>query len=192
MAGSILGLSDSDLIEVGAENTILGVLQDFGNKLQKELRDNLDSKITTVTPKGLEQSIQFNITVLGTGYQFELLMNDYWKFVDEGVQGVGGVKKDGSLWMLKNITSPFRFGTGNFSGTGEEFKKSTDLWANNNGANPFVVRQSIFMRGTKGNNFFSEVVDNPELVNNLIKDLEKAGAREIEINLKNAINGISN
>jgi hypothetical protein len=36
------------------------------------------------------------------------------------------------------------------------------------------------------------VVDNPELVNNLIKDLEKAGAREVEINLKNSINGISN
>ena len=192
MAGSILGLSDSEISELGVENTILGVLQDFGNKLQKELRDNLDSKITTQTAQLLRQSIVFDITVLGSGYQFELLMNDYWKFVDKGVQGVGGVKKDGSAWVLKNITSPFRFGTGNFSGTGAEFKRSTDLWANNNGANPFVVRQSIFMRGTKGNNFFTEVVDNPELVNNLIKDLEKAGAREVEINLKNAINGISN
>lgn len=186
MAGSILGLSDSDLIEVGAENTILGVLQDFGNKLQDELRKSLQSKITTVTPKGLEQSIVFDITVLGSGYQFELLMNDYWKFVDKGVQGAGGVMKNGMAWAVKNLSSPYRF---------SEKKppiSALAMWSNNQGANPFVVQRSVFHKGTKATNFFSEVVDNPELINNLIKDLEKAGAREVEINLKNSINGISN
>lgn len=187
----MFGISDSDLAEIGEDKTVLGVLQDFGNRLQDELRQSLQSKITTQTPKGLEQSIVFDIQVLGSGYQFELTMNDYWKFVDKGVQGVGGVKKDGSEWMLKNTTSPFRFGTGNFAGTGAEFKRSTDLWANNNGANPFVVRQSIFMRGTKGNNFYSEVVDE-NLVNDLITELEKAGAREVAISLKNSLSGTSN
>jgi hypothetical protein len=186
MAGSILGLSDSEISQIGVENTILGVLQDFGNKLQKELRDNLDSKINTQTAQLLRQSIVFDITVLGSGYQFELLMNDYWKFVDKGVQGAGGVMKNGTAWVVKNLSSPYRFSQ----------KKpplsALAMWSNNQGANPFVVQRSVFHKGTKATNFFSEVVDNPELVNTLIKDLEKAGAREVEINLKNAINGISN
>lgn len=191
MEDNILGLSDSDLIEVGESKTIVGVLQDFGNRLQKELRKSLQSKITTVTPKSLEQSIVFDIKVLASSYQFELKMNDYWEFVDKGVQGVGGVKKDGSSWLPKNSTSPFRFGTGNFSGTGAQFRESTNKWANNNGANPFVVRQSIFKRGTKATNFYSDVVDE-NLTKDLIKNLEEAGAREVQISLKNVISGNSN
>ena len=187
----MFGISDSDLAEIGEDKTVLGVLQDFGNRLQDELRRNLESKLTTQTPEGLGQSIVFDIQVLGSGYQFELTMNDYWKFVDKGVQGVGGVKKDGSAWMLKNTTSPFRFGTGNFAGTGAEFKRSTDLWANNNGANPFVVRQSIFKKGTRATNFFTDVVDE-NLINDLIKNLEEVGARNVAISLKNSLSGTSN
>ena len=191
MADEILGLSESDLVDGGQVKTILGVLQDFGNKVQDDLTQSLKNKITTVTPKGLEQSIVFDIKVLGSEYQFELKMNDYWKFVDKGVQGVGGIKKNGTPWESKNNTSPFRFGSGNFAGTGAEFKRSTDLWANNNGANPFVVRQSIFKKGTRATNFFTDVVDE-NLINDLIKNLEEVGARNVAISLKNSISGTSN
>ena len=190
MADSPLGTSDEDLIEAG-KHTISGVLQDFGNKLQDDLRRSLQQKITTVTPKTLEQSIVFDIKFLGSSYSFKLKMEDYWKFVDEGVQGIGGVKADGTAWIPNNTSSQFRFGTGNFKGTGAQFKESTDKWANNNGFNPFALRKSIFHRGTRATNFYSEVVDQ-KLIDDLVKDLERVGGREIEISIKNSFNGVSN
>lgn len=185
MATNPLGINDSDLQDVGKKNTISGVLQDFGNMLQDKLRLSLQSKITTITPKGLEQSIVFDIKVLGTGYQFELLMDDYWKFVDKGVQGVGGTKKNGTQWFKKNVTSPFSYTTK--APPIEELKP----WSNAQGVNPFVVQRSVFHRGTKATNFYSDVVDQT-LIDGLIKDIEEAGGREIEISLKNALNGNNN
>ena len=49
MADSPLGIPDNELQEVGGKNTIAGVLQNFGNRLQDELRTSLQSKITTIT-----------------------------------------------------------------------------------------------------------------------------------------------
>ena len=185
MADNPLGISDSDLIEVGKPNTIGGVLQDFGNKLQDDLRKSLQQKITTVTPKTLEQSIVFDLKFLGSSYSFKLKMEDYWEFVDKGVQGVGGVMKNGRAWGIKNATSPFRFT--------DKKPPIAELsgWANNNRVNPFVVQNSVFHRGIKATNFYSDVVDQ-QLIDDLVKDLEKAGAREVEISLKNSFDGISN
>lgn len=182
MATSPLGISDKDLQTVGKENTISGVLQNFGNKLQDALRLNLQQDITTVTPKSLEQSIVFDIKVLGTGYKFELKMNDYWEFVDKGVQGVGGVKKDGSRYFSKNTTSPFTY----------RDKKpplsALQEWSYFQGVNPFIVQNSVFHRGTKATNFYSDVVDQ-QLFDKLSEELAEAGAREINITLKNTFNG---
>ena len=190
MASNLFDLDDSELQGLGDDETISGVLQNFGNELQEALRRSLDTAVYGITAQTLKQSVLFDIQFLNSSYEFELKMEDYWEFFDKGVQGVGGVKKNGSVWAPKNTTSPFRFGTGNFSGTGAEFKRKTDLWAYANNANPFVVRQSIFMRGTKATNFFSDIVDE-DLIKDLTKKLEKAGAREIEISLKNTIDGIS-
>jgi hypothetical protein len=185
MGDNILGLSDSDLIEVGGGKTIIDVLQDFGDKLQKDLVNSLRDKITTITPKLLQQSIVFDIKVLASSYQFELKMNDYWEFVDKGVQGVGGVKKDGSSWLRKNSTSPFSYR--------DKKPPISELtaWSNAQGANPFAVQNSIFHRGTKATNFYTDVVDD-NLTKDLIKNLEDAGAREVQISLKNGISGNSN
>ena len=51
MADSPLGIPDNELQEVGEKNTIAGVLHNFGNRLQDELRTSLQSKITTITPQ---------------------------------------------------------------------------------------------------------------------------------------------
>ena len=186
MGDNILGLSDSDLIDVGGGKTIIDVLQDFGNKLQKDLVNSLRDKIKTITPKLLQQSIVFDIKVLASSYQFELKMNDYWKFVDKGVQGVGGMNADKTWsYLKKNTTSPFSYR--------DKKPPISELtaWSNAQGANPFAVQNSIFHRGTKATNFYTDVVDE-NLTKDLIKNLEEAGAREVQISLKNGISGNSN
>ncbi len=185
MASNPLGILDKDLQDVGKENTISGVLQNFGNKLQDALKANLRESVAesgAITARSLEGSIIFDIKVLGTGYQFELKMNDYWEFVDQGVQGVGGVKKNGTRYFPKNTTSEFRFNQ----------KKpplsALEEWSYFQGVNPFVVQNSVFHKGTKATNFYSDVVDE-ELFDQLNKELAAAGAKEISITLKNTFNG---
>jgi len=188
MSKSLLGIEDKDLVTLGKENTIAGVLQDFGNKLQADLRKNLQKEITSITPKTLEQSIIFDIKFLGTNYQFELKMEDYWEFVDKGVQGVGGVSKSGLFsYVKKNNTSPF-----SFKKNGKKPPISAlEPWAYNNGVNPFVVQNSVFYRGIRATNFYSDVVDN-KLAEDLVNRLEEVGAKEITISLKKAFDGDSN
>ena len=41
---SVLGLSDSELNSIPIDSTIGGVLQAFGNEIQTELRESLQSK----------------------------------------------------------------------------------------------------------------------------------------------------
>lgn len=184
MSKNLLGIEDKDLIELGEKNTIAGVLQDFGNRLQDDLRKNLQREITTITPKTLEQSIIFDIKFLGSSYRFELKMEDYWEFVDKGVQGVGGVTKSGRRYIKKNNTSPFSF---------RDKKppiRELEKWSYNNGVNPFVVQNSVFRKGIRATNFYSDVVDN-KLVDELVNRLEEVGAREVEISLKNMFDGDS-
>jgi len=177
MAKTPIGIPDDELIEIGAENTIVGVLQNFGNKLQDSLRKSLQSKVTTVTPKSLEQSIVFDVTFLGSQYSFELTMNDYWKFIDKGVQGAGGTMADGRQWIKKNNDSEFRF---------RKLRPPLDdieSWSRSNTINPFVAQRSVFRRGIEKTNFYSDIVDD-KLIADLNKDLAKAGGREVAITLK--------
>lgn len=184
MASNLFDLDDSELQGLGDDETISGVLQNFGNELQEALRRSLDTAVHGITAQTLKQSVLFDIQFLNSSYEFELKMEDYWEFVDKGVQGVGGVRSDGGAWINKNTTSPFRY----------KDKKpplsALTEWARVNQYNPFALRESIFRQGKAATNFFSDIVDE-DLIKDLTKKLEKAGAREIEISLKNTIDGIS-
>lgn len=184
MASNLFDLDDSELQFIGEENTISGVLQNFGNDLQESLRRSLDTAVHGITSQALKQSVLFDIKFLNSSYEFELTMEDYWEFIDKGVQGVGGVKADGTAWINRNTSSPFRY----------KDKKpplsALTEWSRVNGFNAFALRESIFRRGKVATNFFSNIVDE-DLIKDLTKKLEKAGAREVEITLKNTINGIS-
>lgn len=191
MATNPFGIPDKDLQNVGKENTISGVLQNFGNKLQKTLKQNIqeDRELSGNLSSGtLEQSIIFDIKVLGTGYSFELKMADYWEFVDLGVQGVGGIKEDGTRYFNKNNTSPF------FYRDKKPPLSALTEWSYFQGANPFVVQNSIFHKGMRATRFYSDVIslDNREEISRLNKELAEAGAKEINISLKNSFNGNSN
>lgn len=62
--------------------------------------DNLNEN-NSISTGDLERSLSFEVVQLARGYKVNFLANDYYKFVDEGVRGVGS----------KNInqTSPYKF-----------------------------------------------------------------------------------
>jgi hypothetical protein len=173
---SPLGISNNDLNTIAPDSTIGGVLQNFGNEIQKELRESLNKKGSENTAV-LGESIIFDIEFLGSAYLFELKMEKYGDFIDEGVEGVGGNKSDGTSYERVQTSGRFSF---------KQDRKPPlfQQWAQKRGVNAFAVRESIFRKGIKANNWYSEVMDDRKFTE-LVKRIEKAGATEIRVSLSN-------
>lgn len=181
---SPLGLLDSELSALGENNTIEGILQNFGNSIQKELRESLGDKGHEASGL-LEQSIIFDIQDLNGGLTFQLKMEQYGSFLDEGVTGVG----EQSIKAKDHASYPLRQTTGRFSfkdtKEGRPSVKHFMNWASNKGVNAFAVRESVFRKGIAQTNWYSEVIEGK--VEELKVKLEKAGAKEISLSFKNGI-----
>lgn len=194
---------DEELIFEGDNKTLGGVLQNFGNDLQVKLRKSLRTKVHGVSSKNLEQSIVFDIKMESLGvWRFQLKMSDYGDFVDQGVQGAGGVRKTtskfgngnkGRIFKNKGIGSPFRFRKKKPPLDDKTDPKAWSLrrYAQVNGLNPFAVQESIFRQGIKRTNFYTDVVTN-KLIKTLATSLERAGANNIEIDLVTILTGKTN
>ena len=178
------GTLDSGLSQLGDNDTIEGVLQNFGNSLQEELRASLNDKGMQVSDK-LGSSIIFDIDPSDGRLKFELKMEQYGSFLDEGVTGVG----EQSIKAKDHASYPLRQTTGRFSfkdtKEGRPSVKHFIDWANNVGANAFAARESVFRRGIAQTNWYSEVIEGK--VEELKGRLEKAGAKEITLSFKNGI-----
>lgn len=201
MAGSFFipkGQADAGLAFKGDSLTIEDVLLNFGNEIQEKLRESLRNKVSQGTTKALEQSILFDVTNDQGVWRFRLDFNKYGDYLDQGVQGYGGTvttdskhypnRKKGDNWVNKAPASPFRFREKKpklINGQG------ISLWAYTKGLNPFAVQNVVWRQGIKATNWFSEVATD-EVVADLRDDLEKAGAKNIEIYLTSKLEGEAN
>jgi hypothetical protein len=174
---SFLGISDSELRTIPIDSTIGGVLQNFGNDLQKKLIQSLKDK-GAYDSGNLAQTIVFGVEFLGQAWEFQLKMDDYGTFIDEGVEGVGG---EG---IVKHQTT----GKHRFSLNNKPSASHFRGWAERKGINMFAVRESVFRKGIKANKFYTDVV-NESLIDKLVLDLEKAGAREIAVGISEGLKG---
>lgn len=152
------------------------------------LRKNLIAKDKD-QPGKLIQSINVDIQIQGSKISFELSMEDYWKFVDEGrkagakmppqkpildfikVRGLKGNPKE--IPKVKNKT--IRKGLKQISK--EKALKQV----------AFLIARGIKKHGIKPTHFYSDVI-NDELKQNLQRDLTIALKRDIELNIKEAFN----
>lgn len=152
-------------------------------------------------PGKLIQSVDVKIGVDGSSVSFKLFMEDYWKYVDEGVQGT----------KAGGITSQYKFKTGGkripldsikkfIAARGiaptqnikkgqqlsklrnkklkKVIKKENKQVALNSAA--FAIGTAIKQNGIKPTYFFSDVI-NDELHFAIKKDLEKVLKKEIEL-----------
>lgn len=170
---------DSEISTVGNDDSISGLLVEFGNFLQTKLSESLFSK-GSVDTAALAQSIIFEVDFAGGIWSMELSMEEYGEYIDEGVQGVGGERKTttpygqkGSLFQNKAPESRFKFKI--------EKKPSArhfEGWARRKGLSPFAVREKVFREGIKPNNFISEVITD-ELIDEFIVKMEEKGVEAI-------------
>jgi hypothetical protein len=81
----------------------------FGKRVIKQARTNLSKKKINAT-KDLYNSMKYETKVFPSGaLEFNFFMEDYWRFVDDGVRGVGGTKANGERWKVKKSTGRFKY-----------------------------------------------------------------------------------
>ncbi|MGL4598543.1 MAG: hypothetical protein ACRCYO_13580 [Bacteroidia bacterium] len=175
--------SDKAFIEVDGSDSIIATVQKWGDETIKLLRESLQRKVSSGTSKTLEQSIVvLPITFANDKYMMTFKASDYWKYINSGVRGVGGINKStGQAFQQKAPQSEYSFKEKkppvSFSSlTGASLRQ----WAFNKNLSEYAVRESVFRSGIKATHFFDEVVT-PTWSNDLAKRVAKAAGREIKI-----------
>jgi len=186
---------DTELTDQPQENTLSGLLQSFGQDLRDELINSL-SKHGITSDSNLAQSINYSVSITPDGgYRFQLSYDKYGDFLDEGVQGAGGQKADGTSWRNKGAGAPNSFKSKRPRLRGKDATESLEVWANIRGINKWAVQESIYRQGIKPRHWFSDVFDDG-VIYDLVNKIEQVGVKQIEIDLteqlKGILNGISN
>ena len=151
-------------------------LDDFANQIVKDAVNNLESSGKVDTGK-LKNSVKNDGTKISkNSVEIRLRLLPYGAFVDKGVRGVGGVRKQtsafkrtnnkGKLWKQKGGNSPYSFK----EGRKPSVKHFID-WSNKRGLSPFAVRESVYHQGIKPTYFLRDAVaENIKLVPNEIAE----------------------
>jgi hypothetical protein len=176
-------------------NNTIQALQTLGGKVVKEGRGILKRKKKNASGT-LSNDFDYLVTSTKDSVTLEFEFgraDDYWQFVDEGVRGVGGFKGSG---RMRGGKTPFRFGSGKFGGTWNEFKNSIKNWIKIKGIKgrdakgrfikleslTFLIQRSIFQRGLERTQFFSKPFT--EQLNKQTENITKAFADDLEELLK--------
>lgn len=179
---SVFGISDESF-KKSEGRTFSDVVEEWGNKAMNELRESLRRKVRLSTSKQLEQSIiAMPLKATGNSLTVEIQAAEYWKFLNEGVQGVGGQMKDGTRWTNKSPKSPF-----SFKSEKKPSAKHFTQWAYLAGKSPFAVRETVFRSGIKANHFFDEVI-NEDFTERMSQDLADVISRTISVDFTSEFN----
>ena len=140
-------------------------LTKFGSKVIKEGRAILNQKKKRTQEGTLFNDYHYTMestdSTITLGFEFGGA-NDYWQFVDQGVQGVGGFKGSGSA---RGAGSDFRFKYANPSGAlvnairGWITNKPVSLKDGNEIGAAFAIGYSIKRRGLERTMFYSRPVE---------------------------------
>lgn len=178
---------------------------DFANGLLKDLQENL-VKSDAMATGNLYQSINFEpLKITKTGIMFELIMDSYYKYVDQGVKGADSSEKAPlSPFKYSNKRPPVSKLKQWIRDKPINIKTSVDLTKLNKKGLPvkrrataqekqtiegevekiaFLIAEGIRRKGLKATNFYSDVV-NEERFNKFAKELSEAFKQDIIISLK--------
>ena len=123
------------------QSKTLDVLDRFGASVKNTAKLNLKKKNKKASGR-LINSIDYKINVSKNSFQFDLFAEDYWAFVDYGVRGIGGTKKDGSKWKRKLVTNnKFKYRSTPKNNSNGRFLQSLNGW---------TIKRAIAPRGKDG------------------------------------------
>lgn len=160
---------------------------EFGKRVVKQARTNLTKKNINAT-KDLYNSMRYETKVFPSGaLEFNFFMEDYWRFVDEGVRGVGGTKANGDRWKVKKNTGRFKYKNKRPPARVFEswIKAKPVVFRNKKGqfitrkSASFIIANAVYHQGIEQTNFFSRAFDlafqklPDDVINAYAKDLDR-------------------
>ena len=135
------------------------VLDRFADYVIQQSRSNL-TKGKINASKDLYNSFKKNLVVSPNSIQMSIEAEGYWKFIDKGVRGAGGVRRTtskfnsknnkGKLWKIKAKDSIYKFGK-----SGGISPKHFREWAKRKGISEFAVAKAVYHQGIKPTKFLT-------------------------------------
>ena len=82
-------------------------LIDYINTFATNVVDKAKSNLVKEDKGGgpLEESLSYKVNISKNSFQLDIYAENYWKYVDAGVKGVGGSKANGDNWKVKRVTN---------------------------------------------------------------------------------------
>lgn len=172
------------------DTAIKKTLDEFGLQLVEDLIDSLERNKhvgfgNNGSQSSIAGSIKFKIFGKDTEVLFSLLMNDYWKYLENGRRkGTQPPSQVFDEWQTSkgiNALAIYRSKLKRPSASKVKFKQAQKGLS-------FAIAKSIKEKGTikrfnyRGSKFYSNII-NDGRIDDLTKTLEKALAREIRIEL---------
>ena len=161
-------------------------LNEFSDNIVKDAKANLEKSGKVDTGKLKDTLKNMGAKVSKNSIEIGIMMLPYGAFVDKGVRGVGGVRKQtstfkktnnkGKMWKQKGKGSPYSFKEGV-----KPSVKHFVQWSNKRGLSPYAVRESVYRQGIEPNRFLEKAVK--ENINNLSEVIKDAFALDIQSTL---------
>ncbi len=182
-------------------------LNKFAKYVVQQSRSNLTKSDKNVS-KELYNSLGYDLNVSKNSFQLEFLMEDYGIFQDKGVKGKdpSKVSPNAKITGQQAPNSPYKFGSGNYSGQWSRFVGKLEIWAKKKNVRlrdekgrfkkgnyktiAQIIAGNIYNRGIRPSMFFTKPFEkafkglNEELIKAYALDVEKFMATTIKDNLK--------
>ena len=148
----IFGFDADQLEEVKIDNptTLSQVFNNIAADMVYCLQQSVQ-KEGLVYKGSLQKSIRMPVKMFGFRMVATLYLADYYDYLNQGVKGIGGVRKSGDKkgqpWVIKAPNSPYQFKKG-------PSVSHVRQWAKSKGLNEYAVRNSIARTGIKPRYFF--------------------------------------
>ena len=149
------------------KEAVYEVLQDFLKEVTRNAKRNLKAR-KKITSKDLYNSITSDLETFTNSLTATISMEDYGKFEDKGVKGVGGMRKtlngkklDTPIqWKLKRVVgSPYRYRNlrppARFLRTWAKKKRGVFRKRGDKGLG-YAIAESVYRTGIETTNFFTE------------------------------------
>ena len=153
LLGSAEHFNLNELEVVDQPTSLVEVLNNLAAEMIRCLQATID-KDNLIYKGNLRDKMRMPVKLFGTTLVAELYLEDYYKYMDQGVKGVTTFK-DGSnnpRATLKAPNSPYKF----TKGPKVEYIRE---WAQSKGLNEYAVRNIIAFQGLKPRFFYTNCVE---------------------------------
>ena len=179
--------ADNQFTEVGAiisKPMSLGdVMNNLANRIVERTKEEINRERLEYSGN-LLQTVRMPIKIFAQTIVAELIMADYYDYINKGVKGKGGTTKAGMQWKIKAPNSPYFY----------KDKKPPLFaiynWSREKGFNPYVMRNIIYHSGIRPRHYFDRVlndINNGNIKKKFIQELNEAGGSAIVKGMKDIL-----